>query len=224
MIRLAAFLLCSLIVVIAAPAAPAPIPKPTRAWLDGWEKPVDLEGDCSFDRVEDKFTIALPGKNGKNRYFSTPFHGPQSAPYLSREVEGDFRLEVRIRGNFNTDPGYRGAGVMLWSGKDYWKFCRWAVNTSDRFWTECSHAGKVRRDDTYDGTVPDWTVYFRLTRRGDGLLIEAREKGKEWKTLNKGYKAPGMPEKLNLAVFAESYKTNGTLVAVFDEFRLTRLK
>jgi hypothetical protein len=47
--RYAAMLLCA-VVPAAVLAAPAPAPRTSGPWFDGWDKPVDPLGDCRFER------------------------------------------------------------------------------------------------------------------------------------------------------------------------------
>jgi hypothetical protein len=62
--RPVASLLCAA-VACAAFAAPAPVyrPKASRVWFTGWDKPVDLTGDCRFHRDGEVLTIAVRGRS-----------------------------------------------------------------------------------------------------------------------------------------------------------------
>src|SRR5258708_40218715 len=112
--RLAAFLLLwALLLAGALLAAPAPFPRPTRPktpWLDGWDRPVDLLGNCRFLRDGDRLSITVPAD-------AEVYH----AARLLRDVEGDFVLRVRVAGNFKEAAGTTGAcsaGLMVTEGKE----------------------------------------------------------------------------------------------------------
>src|SRR4051812_31099083 len=88
------------LVVRAASAAPVPGEKPFQT---SWDPPTDPDGDCTFQRVEGKLTITLPGSDhdlGIER-------GRMNAPRLLRDVEGDFVVQVRVGGLFrpSTESG-----------------------------------------------------------------------------------------------------------------------
>jgi regulation of enolase protein 1 (concanavalin A-like superfamily) len=210
--------------MITAVKAAAP---PLTPWITGWGKPADVFEDCRFDRAGSKLTITIPDRMISKRTF-WPTLGHVGAPHLMREVSGDFRCVVRVSGNFRPPGGFRTAGILLWSGEHYWRATRAAGNTK---WVKfdcqldcaCYWDGKTFGQRS-EGTAPGGPVSFRLTRRGDNLLIEVKEAGKDWKTMNKGYKAVNLPKTLKMAVFAESLKADGTFTVVFDEFSLTPLK
>jgi hypothetical protein len=97
--RFTTLLLSALAAATALTAAPAPFPRPatSKMWTVGWEKPVDPLGDCRFEREGGQLTITVPGKRHVLA-FLTKFE--LTAPHLLREVEGDFVMDVRVRGNF----------------------------------------------------------------------------------------------------------------------------
>ena len=113
--RPAALLLCALAGGLAA--APAPISRPSKEtgpWFDGWDRPVDPLGDCKFARKGDRLTITVPGKGHQLDIVQ----GGLNAPRLLREVEGDFLVQVRVRGDYRPadldKPGMlRQAGLVL---------------------------------------------------------------------------------------------------------------
>ena len=126
-LRVLGLLPCTLIVAVAAMAAPAPIyrAKPFLLWVTGWNRPVDALGDCRFEKEGDKLTITVPGAGHD-------FAGQVerlTAPHLLRDVEGDFSVEVRVGGQFehkNPQNGQlrRGAGLLLSDGDKLVRFGR----------------------------------------------------------------------------------------------------
>ncbi len=105
-------LLCS---ALAFAADPDPNP-----FLSGWDKPVDPDKDCKFDKVKAGLTLTIPGKDhdlGVER-------GRMNAPRLLRDVEGDFVVQVRVGGDFTPSNGstttervpFVGAGLVLMNG------------------------------------------------------------------------------------------------------------
>src|SRR5262249_29505914 len=87
-------------------AAPAPQPKSSGPWFDGWESPVDSVGDCLFHRHGDRLFLTIPARERR----------PSDYPIrLLREVEGDFVVQVRVRGESVKAGSSRGVGKAWWS-------------------------------------------------------------------------------------------------------------
>src|SRR4051812_2737975 len=83
----------SLLLASALAFAADPDPNP---FMDGWDKPVDPDKDCMFDKVKSGLTITVPGKDhdlGVER-------GRMNSPRFLRDVEGDFVVQVRVGGDF----------------------------------------------------------------------------------------------------------------------------
>src|SRR5262245_58530440 len=90
---LALILTCSL----AGLALSAPVPKP-REWLfaPGLDRPIDPDGDSKFTLGKGSLAIEVPGGD----HDLDPARKRTNAPRVLREVEGDFRIEVRISGDY----------------------------------------------------------------------------------------------------------------------------
>jgi regulation of enolase protein 1 (concanavalin A-like superfamily) len=233
--RLAALLLCSLLVAVAVTAAPAPVskPRPSKVWVDGWDKPVDQVGDCRFARVGDSLTIVVPPS--KDRWITGVVHGATSrtAPHMLRDVAGDFAVQVRVTGDFDvTTDSVRGAGVLLKAG-------RWTVLLSRSGLSErgkasnCIHSvlfePTAGMPDSWEGKIKDlriarWnrTAHLRLERRGDRLVTKGSRDGAVWTVLT-DQKIPKLPASMKLGVFAQAINSS-SFEAVFDQFEITPLK
>src|SRR4051812_33364743 len=113
MSRFAAAVLCAL-AGLAVQATPLPPPKP---WITGWDKPVDPNGDCRFDRKGERLTITVPA--GRERVLAVGLgRDGLTAPRLLRDIEVDFAAEVQVGGNFDEyDDGGRWAGILLLAGE-----------------------------------------------------------------------------------------------------------
>jgi regulation of enolase protein 1 (concanavalin A-like superfamily) len=227
--RLTALLLCSLLVAFAAVAAPAPVYKgqPPASWVKGWNEPTDSQGGCRFDRDGGRLTLTVPP--GKARYHDVR-EGRRDAPCLLRDVEGDFRVQVRIGGDFGRPGGGpRGAGLMLLAGEDGWLLLRGAGRRNarepdgHRFLTYC--AGPFRgamSEGSYAVKSPHKNCRLRLERRGDRMAMHVSEDGVGW-TARYEQTEGGLPRRMKVGVAAQA-GADGGLEAVFDEFELTLLK
>jgi hypothetical protein len=190
-------LLCALVVTVAV-AALAPRPKSSCVWFTGWDEPEEGSGKCCFDRIGDRLTITVSGTTGS------------PGPWLSRDVEGDFVVQVRVRGNFRpvSGKGCRHAGFCLnwshWTGA--WLFTGFMNGPASEYREE--------------GPFLDDMVFLRLERRGNLLLKAWSRDGKKWTRL--GNREIDLPEKLKVGVTVEA-TAPGTFKATFDQFKLTLL-
>jgi hypothetical protein len=227
--RFAALSLLCALVAGALLAAPAPFPRPVKPWVTDWGSPVDPAGDCRFDRVGDKLTITVPGKDHSLDVANGRLH----APHLLREVEGDFVVQVRV-GAVRLPPGRQGsrkAGLLMLLGRGFVTLQRAAVQSDDE-WTAFFLVGA-----RYP-TIPDhllvryracWPpdsepAHLRLERRGDWLTLEVSEDGKAWKRARgpfcyNGFRAP---RRLKVGVVAEA-TGEASFKATFDQFTLKPL-
>ena len=222
--RLAASLLCAF-VAFAALAAPAPLfkPKPLKVWVDGWDDPVVLIGDCRFAAHADKLTVtaSAPDPKGVQK---------NATGQMLRPVVGDFDIEARV----SIDTRYPSdatanrmlAGIRIEAVKgvalaatplvmvqaDYDRVHVWGILGVPGSWF------------AERGVTPGKPVRLRLTRRGDSLAAAYSLDGVEWKTKTQ---RPGvavkLPARLKVGVIVESLG-RGSGKAVFDRFELTPLK
>lgn len=103
-----------LLVACAVLAAPVPQRQPFKT---GWDEPKDPDGDCKFIRDADTLTIEVPGKD----HDFVPQRKRFNAPRLLRDIEGDFAMQVRVRGAFRPSakstvegiPSRVAAGLLL---------------------------------------------------------------------------------------------------------------
>lgn len=218
----------SFLVVCAAVAAPVPAKRP---WVSGWDKPVDPDKDCKFTREKDTLTIEVPGKDhdlGVER-------GLMNSPRLLRDVEGDFVVQVRVRGTFRPSNGstsnqrlpFVGAGLLLMKddntyirleraalvkGGEVKTYANWELRTDGK-WV-LAGAERVQ-------PLEDKPTYLRLARKGDKLLASVSHDGKEWKELKP--LDVKLPAKVKIGVSA-----GGTSMDVFaprfDQFQLKQAK
>jgi hypothetical protein len=237
--RLAAMLLCALLAA-AVMAAPAPAPRASGPWFDGWDRPVDPRGDCRFERKGDKLTITVPGEGHELDVKK----GRLNAPYLLRNIEGDFAAQVRVGADFRhaelVGRGVeRGAGLLLVDektilspqGKTFISLQR-VAGADDlplpggevaRFPLCSSEPGLGVRYYTH-GPPLGKPAFLRLVRRGEELTMAYSQDGEKW-TPTRALRFSGglkLPRKLKVGVYAES-TAPGPFKAVFDQFRLTPL-
>lgn len=224
MSRLAALVLCALAALVAS-ATPAPESKP---WSTGWGKPVDPKGDCRFERKGDRLTIIVPGKGHQHNREE----GQLNAPYLVREVEGDFTMEVGVSGDCwypGEADSCRGAGILvrgdekddmltleLQGRTDTGEAMQWVHVESKYPVGPTSHQARRREH----GSTPLRSLYLRLQRRGNNLLTSFSEDRKRWTEVDFSSEIT-LPRKVKAGVLAEA-TGEGEFKVVFDHFQLTQ--
>jgi hypothetical protein len=162
--RVAALLLCFALVVATVVAAPAPFPRPPRAfipWVTGWDKAVDPVGDCRFDRKGERLTITLPGDEYHPNVQGSP--PPSRTPRLLRDVLGDFVVEVSLEGQVREARpyGYIRAGLHL-------RDSRWSMQVSLAGNQLLVESGA---DDALGRFFPPQDYGVWGNRTGDGRLL-----------------------------------------------------
>jgi hypothetical protein len=223
--RLAVGLLCAL-AAIAAAVAPAPRPQP---WVAGWDRPVDLAGNCRFDRNGDKLTITIPGKDH-------PLDVPNkrlNAPHLLRDVQGDFSVQVRVGGVGKPagGTGYHRAGLLLTDGWVFWRWERSAdqdpKEKAHDLWFGIHWRGQEGSVTGHGDSLPlKGPIYLRIERRGEKVFLASSEDAKTWLTAT----TPSsfgivikLPQALKVGVVAESTAA-GEFKVEFDQFKLSQPK
>jgi hypothetical protein len=102
----------ALLLTCAALAAPAPEP-----FVSGWGNPVDPDRDCKISRGGNALTIQMPGSD----HDYDPIRKRLNAPRLLRDMEGDFKIQIRVlidccpstQSTVKGQPSYVAAGFLL---------------------------------------------------------------------------------------------------------------
>jgi regulation of enolase protein 1 (concanavalin A-like superfamily) len=160
-----------------------------------WGAPIDPDGDCKFRPERIRLRIVVPGKP----HTMAAELGQTNAPRVLREVEGDFRVEVKVLGAFNGDArclvakrwAFNGAGLLLWQdAKNYIRLERARIHYPSGQWRcypnwEMRRDGKVARaGGVKDGTLDDpKPLFLRLSRKGNTITGAYSEDGKKWQEL-----------------------------------------
>src|SRR5262245_26794399 len=206
---------------------PDPAPNPFQ---DDWDKPVDPDKDCTFKLGRGGLTITVPGKDHGLAFE----RGRMNAPRLLRDVEGDFRAEVRVSGNFtpsaaSSAPGrvpFLGAGLVLMADEKTYVRLERAAFRRDEVSTYANW--ELRQDGTWvlAGSasvcpLKQKATHLRLERRGDRLVASVSEDGKEWKEFDP--LEVKLPAKLKLGMTANSTCTH-VFSPHFDRFEFRKLR
>ncbi len=200
-------------------------PPAVLSFENGWDKPIDPDGDCKITPEKEALTIEAPGKR-----HDLAGEGAMNAPRLLRDVSGDFTIQVRVAGDLkpagpSTAPGglpFEGAGLVLFANdKTFVRLERAAIDrngTADPYvnW-EVRADGRQQWASTAKLNPEDQTVYLRLRRLGDRLFPGYSVDGKTWTEMPP--QALVMPATVKVGVAAVT-SSAGTFRPKFDDFRL----
>ena len=230
--------LCCLLVVCSALAAPAP----PVFFKSGWDCPVDPDKDCKIIQTEDMLTIELPGK----AHDIVALGKLRNAPRLVRDVKGDFRMDVRVSGDWSlsaasTLPGqstYAGGGLLVILGDEKERLIRLEYGLTQNVETGVPRQGFYACFRCLSFNPPSVVHMYKLFTADAGkdnmhLRFECRENtlrayystdGKKWVNYQEGMTYP-LPMTAKLKVGLAGYSTSKERCKVyFDQFKLTPLK
>lgn len=226
------FALAALLFTCAALAAPAPTPQP---FVSGWEKPVDLDKDCTIKREKGTLIMEMPGRD----HDYDPCRGRFNAPRLLRErqIEGDFTIQVRVRidgqpsvqSTVVGQPSSVSAGLLVILPKNSPGVCIRMESRASRKgggvkgYLELRHWGHHQRQggkivEGGKGPEKEWKgdAYLRLERRDGDLCDYISSDGEDWKAIGA---IGGVREKLKVGLVACSSSSEPSKIQ-FDHFKL----
>jgi regulation of enolase protein 1 (concanavalin A-like superfamily) len=173
----------------------APVPKTTEHPLRGWGEAVDPLKDCTFDVDKDgKLTFTVPGK-GRDL---AAHRDEMNAPRVLREIEGDFKIEVSVEGEWplgatstlKDRPPFFGAGIFLAEDdKNYIRLekAQYESGAQKPCYIGFEHwqNGEWLKYGTPDDGELDRTkiAHLRLTRKGGSLTAAVSQDGTKWNEL-----------------------------------------
>jgi hypothetical protein len=219
--RLSLLLICCAAASLVA--APAPLPRrgrETGPWVAGWDRPIDPQGGCRFVRAGGRLTVTVPGPGLR---FRLEEDGPK-APRLTRDVEGDFVLTVRVSGELvPAGQGRRTAGLFLRSGE-----CGALIRLLGRRqgqatsldWRAQSWSPRQRTgfldDEPLSG--PQW---LRLSRKGPTLRLWHSDDGERWTPDDLPTDQLGLARRVKVGVFVHA-EAEGAFGVTFDRLEFTQ--
>ncbi|HEY7310382.1 MAG TPA: protein kinase [Gemmataceae bacterium] len=211
----------------AEPRPDLPIPgdrPPPNARSRDWGRRFDPDGDCTFNIQGGALTVNVPPMP----HDLSIERGQNNAPRVLREVDGDFRLQVKVCGDIQPKaagsvPGRlscQAGGILLWSDeRNYVRFERAALNRNGKITTYAAFESRAngRPSAAYQLGIPDQDTHLRLERHGNQLRAFVSADGELWRSLqNIGI---DLPPKVQVGVAAVN-AAQQPLQVRFEELRI----
>jgi regulation of enolase protein 1 (concanavalin A-like superfamily) len=194
--------------------------------IEGWGAVVDPDGDCKVQLQEGQLGIEVP-----DRWHDLSFEWDKmNAPRVLSDVEGDFRIQVKVRGEVHpvgtsTNPEstpFCGAGLLVWHDeRNYIRLER--ASLVDGEWYRPYLNFEVRRDGRPVPAPPlslgDLPVTLRIERRGQTITGWVSYDGAEW--TKAGEREVTYPARIKIGVVAVS-TSRRVFSPVFQGLRLDK--
>lgn len=230
--RSAVFLAC----VAAGAALAAPVPRPkSDLHAPGWVQ-VDPDKIGTFSRGADSLSLELPPAGPKSDARRLLINVPR----YQRDVEGDFRMDVRVTGTFRPEAGHAAppingtaAGFLADLGGPNPISLRFEFGAprprgkESRYvtlkWLDEKTArasGTVRYDTARGWSLAPGEAYLRFERVGARFRSYYSDDGTKWAHLTTTHDLAKQP-KLRVGLFACNL-SGGAMKVTFDRFNITR--
>lgn len=189
-LSLLAFLAGFILTIVSLVSSNGTYTEPTPiATQPGWGQVFDPDGDCTITADGNALTIRVP---------PTPHDlsaeiGHLNAPRVLQEVEGDFRIQVKVCGTLHpTDAtiagrvAFQSGGLLLWSDSEHYvRLERAALNRNGPIKSYASWEMRFTPQFVTSPSVDllESDTYLRLERRADQLLASVSPDGQQWTDL-----------------------------------------
>lgn len=191
----------TLIVALLLPtiALAAPVPKAANAkkLSETFGEQVNPDSTCKYEPAgKDGLRIVVPTTHP----IEEVDHGKTVRPHLTRKVEGDFVLTVRIQHTFNQAAGKAEAAkqktmvsagigfIDADDGKNTFSVCHMNTKSGEKWTTgrlmQIMHRGGGSGSGSGGQDAVDKPTYLRVTRKGEEIKSEFSADGKKWQNFS----------------------------------------
>jgi hypothetical protein len=213
----------------------APVPKESAKKLkDVYGEVADPDSKCKCEMTRDGELRVVVPKDAPPLELD---HGSRTLPLVTKTVEGDFEVTVRVAHAPPTDAGRAegakqqatvSAGIALYAEGDpktnitfVHKHAHGGGKWTSGLGMQCNYGGGSSGSGRGSPNLEDKPVYLRLTRRGGTITTETSTDGKKW-SLFVNHKAGRIGEAVVVGPVAFQ-NTTGEYEAVFDRYEVKPL-
>jgi RNA polymerase sigma factor (sigma-70 family) len=197
-----------------------------RVTLPGWGLTVNPDGDCTIAPEGNTLVIGLPPAP----HDLSAELARMNAPRVLEEVEGDFRVQVKVCGVLRptargTVPGrvpYQAGGLLLWGdNRNYVRLERAAMQRDGAIASMVAFEMRVKGEmaGARATEVADQDTYLRLERHGNQVLGWVSADGQQWRPLEPLELA--LPAKVRVGVAAVN-AARQPLSIRYEEYQIDR--
>jgi hypothetical protein len=198
--------------------------------IPGWGEFIDPAGDCQATVKAEKLSITVPGT--EHNLNPLPGWNNLLAPRVVREVEGDFRIQVKLlpcempkpdtSSNKEKPASYAASGIVLWQdGNHFSRVFRAANGERNEFFIHIENfsGGKIVSSGSLK--LQDKAVHLRVERQNGKLSFYRSLDGKNYLVMRPNGEALVLADKIKVGVAL----VNSTTKAVthhFEELQVTQ--
>lgn len=206
--------------------------------IKGWGTARNPAGDCGFSAKDGKLTITVPGSD-KAHDLSAELEN-LTAPRVVQPLTGDFRIQVKVEGEFQPGEestqegrtGYTGAGLVIFAdSRNYVRIERASLETGGTRGPRPYTNFEIRVDGELHGigttgdipTLAGKPTWLRLEKKGREVFGSMSQDGVTWTSGNsKALEAPAWTTNTVLAGVAAISTSKKTFTPVYSELTITQ--
>jgi hypothetical protein len=200
----------------------------TQVTLPGWGEFVDPAGDCKAIVTDDRLTITVPGT--PHNLNPLPGWNNLLAPRVVQDVDGDFRIDVKVlpsgmpKPNTSSNPekpaSYVAGGIVIWQDGDHFsRVLRAANGERNEFFIHIENfsGGKIVSGGNLK--LEDKAIYLRVERRNGKLAFYRSVDGGSYLVMRPNGPEFGLAGKVRAGVAV----INSTTAEIRQEFEALKL-
>ena len=198
--------------------------------LPGWGDFVDPAGDCKAMVKDGKLSVTIPG----TEHNLNPLPGWDNllAPRVVQEVDGDFRIQVKLLPCAMPKPGaaankekpasYVASGIVLWQdAKNFSRVFRAANADRDEFFIHIENFSGGKIVSSGNLKIQDKPIHLRVERVKGKISFYRSVDGKNYLAMRPNGKDLVLADNIKVGV-AVVNSTNAEITHHFEELELTK--
>lgn len=198
--------------------------------IPGWGEFVDPAGDCKALLKDGKLSITVPG----TQHNLNPLPGWDNllAPRVMQEVDGDFKIQVKMlpcempkpdtSSNKEKPASYVASGIVLWQdGKNFSRVLRAANGDRNEYFIHIENFSGGKIVSSGSVKLQDAPIHFRVERAQGKISFYRNVDGKKYLVMRPNGQDLVLADKIKIGV-AVVNSTTKEITHQFEELQITR--